>query len=222
MIIGDGLISNSFKNFNHDDYIIFGSGVSNSKETNENEFEKEKILLLYHINNIKNKKLIYFNSIMTFTNINTPYFNHKRDMVKLIKDKVINYKIYNIPQIFGSNGNNKNLINYFITCLKNKEKISIQKNTYRSIIDIDDIYNIVIRTLDLEYKEFNISYIELLTVKQILETISNIYNISPIYVEIDDGVSINMNNDDIINSIIFELNINKNNYTEKTIKKYVK
>ena len=36
MIVGNGLISNAFKKFDHKKYIIFGSGVSDSNEINNN------------------------------------------------------------------------------------------------------------------------------------------------------------------------------------------
>ena len=44
MVIGNGLLAKGFKNsnYNFDDYIIFTSGVSNSKENDIEEFEKEK------------------------------------------------------------------------------------------------------------------------------------------------------------------------------------
>ena len=43
MIIGSGFIANSFRksNFNTKDYIIFASGVSNSKEDKSKNFERE-------------------------------------------------------------------------------------------------------------------------------------------------------------------------------------
>ena len=47
MIIGSGFIANSFRksNFNTKDYIIFASGVSNSKEDKSKNFEREVKLL---------------------------------------------------------------------------------------------------------------------------------------------------------------------------------
>lgn len=219
MIIGNGLIANIFSDVKIDN-IIFASGVSDSNETNYLNFKREEELLIYYLNNFKDKTLVYFNSILSSLN-NTPYLNHKNNMVNLIK-KYNNYKIYNVPQLFGNNGNKNNLVNYFIESLKNNKTIYIQKDIYRSIIDIEDLRNIVLMTLDTKYNEFNISYIELLKVSEILKITADIYNIKPIIIEVDGGFSINKENDNIINDIIFELNINKNNYTKTIIEKYIK
>lgn len=218
MIIGNGLIANIFSDVKIDN-IIFASGVSDSNETNYLNFKREEELLIYYLNNFKDKTLVYFNSILSLNN--TPYLNHKNNMVNLIK-KYNNYKIYNVPQLFGNNGNKNNLVNYFIESLKNNKTIYIQKDIYRSIIDIEDLRNIVLMTLDTKYNEFNISYIELLKVSEILKITADIYNIKPIIIEVDGGFSINKENDNIINDIIFELNINKNNYTKTIIEKYIK
>jgi hypothetical protein len=78
MIIGNGLISSVFLNSdeNYDKYIIFASGVSNSKETDSEKFAREKNLLSTAIkNNENNLKLIYFSSILSGI-VDLPYYNH--------------------------------------------------------------------------------------------------------------------------------------------------
>ncbi|MEJ2498930.1 MAG: hypothetical protein P8Y46_06430 [Sulfurovaceae bacterium] len=46
MIIGNGMLAHEFSDYKDDnDIIIFASGVSNSGETRESEFEREKELL---------------------------------------------------------------------------------------------------------------------------------------------------------------------------------
>lgn len=221
MIIGKGLMSSAFENIQLSDYIIFASGVSDSTEIKCSEFKREKDLLSYYLENFKDKTLVYFNSLLTLSNIDTPYFNHKRDITDLIK-KYDNYKIYNVPQILGNIGNKNNLVNYLIHSLKEKKFITIQKDTYRSIIDVGDLKDVVLKTLETNYKIFNISHIELLTVMDILKIISNIYNIEPNYIEIENGVSTNIENDEIIDEILKELNIEKDGYTKKIIEKYLK
>lgn len=219
MIVGSGLISSGFENVNLNNYIIFASGVSDSNEIDYFKFKREKDLLIYYLENFKNKTLVYFNSIVALNNIDTPYFNHKNELINLIKT-YDNYKIYNVPQVFGKNGNKNNLVNYFVHCLKNKQRIFIQKETYRSIIDINDLKNIVLKTLKTEYKILNLAYIEILTALEILEIISDVYNITPIFTEIESGYSICSENDEIINEVLEELNIEKHNYTKLVIEKY--
>ena len=102
MIVGDGLIARAFKDskLNYDDYIIFASGVSNSNETNINEFIREKKLLINILNQYPEKKIIYFNSVLSETKSND-YYIHKCRMVDIIKisNNIIN-KI-----LFGGNIN---------------------------------------------------------------------------------------------------------------------
>lgn len=221
MIVGSGLIASEFQNINLDNYIIFASGVSDATETRESEFNREKELLEFYLNNFSDKTLVYFNSILTTTNINNPYYNHKRNMINLLK-KYENYKIYNIPQIFGKIGNNTNIVNYFISCLKNNQEIYLQKDTYRSIIDVYDLKCIVLKTLQFDIKEFNISYIERLQVSDILNIISDVYDIKPVTTYKESGFSVNIENDVIVDKVIDEINIQRTEYTKNVIKKYNK
>ena len=222
MIVGNGLIASGFKDFNHEDYIIFASGVSDSTEINADEFKREENTLVYYLSQYPDKKLVYFNSILVLEDIESYYFMHKRKMVSLIMRNTDNYKIYNIPQIFGPIGNPKNIVNLFIDHLKKDQLIIIQPNTFRSIVDIEDLANIVIKTLNSDKKIINLAYIEYITVERIMEIISEVYGIKPRWIETDQGISINTKNDILIHDTIEELGIDRVNYTERIIRKYVK
>ncbi len=57
MVIGNGLIGCIFSSFTkNDEIIIFASGVSNSKESNKNEFDREEKLLKTTISENPEKK----------------------------------------------------------------------------------------------------------------------------------------------------------------------
>ncbi len=71
MVIGNGLIGNIFKLVDSDNYLIFASGVSNSMENNDGEFNREFDLLKSHINT--NKKFIYFSTV-NINDDNRKYF----------------------------------------------------------------------------------------------------------------------------------------------------
>ena len=81
MVVGNGLLAVSFKKNieKYANYIIFASGVSNSKEIDNNVFLREKLLLIKTLSENEKKKLIYFSSILTDT-IDSPYYNHKKDI----------------------------------------------------------------------------------------------------------------------------------------------
>jgi hypothetical protein len=82
MIIGNGLIAKKFKeNFFDENYVIFASGVSSSKEDNDEEYIKEEKLLSNTINNFNNLKIIYFSSVFC-DYYDNKYYNHKNNSIK--------------------------------------------------------------------------------------------------------------------------------------------
>lgn len=93
MIVGNGLIANSFKKskISFEEYIIFASGVSNSQEQENQEFEREKKNILSYKKSTK--KFIYFSSIPTIldpSQKDLKYVKHKLEMEKLIKNNFTN------------------------------------------------------------------------------------------------------------------------------------
>jgi hypothetical protein len=221
MVVGNGLLASGFSDFNLDKYIIFASGVSDSSEYRQSEFDREIKLLQYYIENFNERTFVYFNSILTKSNINTPYYNHKRRIVNILM-KYNDYKIYNIPQVYGIKGNKNNIINYFIYCVLNNKEVFIQKNTYRSIIDIFDIKRIVLNTLSCDIKEFNISYIEKLEVIDIFKIVSELYKNTVDVSYINKGFSTDIKNDILVDKVINDLGIKKEGYTRNIINKYNK
>ena len=97
MIIGNGIMSKIFKKITHKNYICFVSGVSDSKTTNNEEFNREKKLLLETIKkNKQNKKIIYMSTCDMYDNLktNSPYLNHKYNMENIIKNNCISWFIF--------------------------------------------------------------------------------------------------------------------------------
>ena len=129
MIIGDGDIASVLKD--REDIVFFASGVSNSKETNEAEYQREKSLLMTVPDN---KRIVYFSSLGVLDGTSR-YFKHKREMEELIKT-FPEYCIIRLGNIsWGKNPNT--LINYFKNCVANQKPFEIQ-DTYRYIVDEDE------------------------------------------------------------------------------------
>ena len=106
------------------------SGVSNSGEKRESEYEREKKLLL---SQDKNKHLVYFGSLSIFYNPNTMYAQHKKKMEELVRKNFKHYTIVRIGNItWGKNPHT--LINFFKGEKKKGHKLVIQ-NTYRYLVD---------------------------------------------------------------------------------------
>ena len=145
MIIGSGFIANSFRksNFNTKDYIIFASGVSNSKEDKSKNFERE-VKLLKKYSKFE-KSFIYFSTISIYDNYlrKSLYVKHKLRIEKIIKKSFKSFYIFRLPQIAGVNKNKNTLLNYLYFNIKSKKKITLWSNSFRNILDILDVIKIV-------------------------------------------------------------------------------
>ena len=114
------------------DVLFFASGVSNSQETRESEYQREKDLLL---DQDQNKRLVYFSSLGVL-NGNTRYYQHKREMEELVIENFPKYCIVRIGNIdFGRNPHT--IINFFKDKIKVGDYFEI-RDEYRYIVDKDE------------------------------------------------------------------------------------
>ena len=223
MIVGKGLIATGFENSKEDysNYVIFASGVSNSKETSDNEYNREKNLILKTIEKNKDLKIIYFSSILVDTTKNK-YFENKLEVENIIKENSNNYIIFRIPQIVGKNGNPKNLVNHIKNSILNEDEITIHSNVERSLLDIDDLVSIVDYCKDKTNCEtLKISGIEKIKVFTLCELIGNLVNKKPRLKIVDDIEYDNwsVENSKLINDAIIK--IEPINYNYNILKKYI-
>lgn len=226
MIIGSGLLSSEFKKYSHllDDCIIFASGVSDSKETNVDNFEKEKKLLLNTINENQNLKLIYFSSVLTEV-IDNQYYRHKLEIENIIENNCRNYIIFRIPQVVGVKGNENNIVNFIKNSIKNDNELLVYQNVYRSLIDVEDLVNIVMYCVTKTNNELlTFSYIEKIKVVDLSTKISNLLRKSPKIKEEPSSSNLNWEslNHSLINESLEFLKIERDGYIDKILKKYIK
>ena len=126
-IIGHGDIASVLPN--RDDLLFFASGVSNSQETDEKEYQREINLLMKQD---RNSHLVYFSSIAVF-NASTRYFRHKREMEELVRENFKKYTILRLGNIlWGSNP--YTIINFIKNQIERGEKIEI-RNEYKYVVD---------------------------------------------------------------------------------------
>lgn len=105
MIVGSGDLGSILPD--REDLLFFASGVSNSQETRESEYQREAKLLLEQP---RNAHIVYFSSIGVLDG-NSRYYRHKRDMELTIKTNFPLYTIIRIGNLdFGDNPHT--LINY--------------------------------------------------------------------------------------------------------------
>ena len=132
MIIGDGDIATVLNTINRGDLIFFASGVSNSQETRESEYEKEKDLLL---SQDSDGHIVYFSSLAVLF-ADSLYLRHKRRMEQLVKDTFKTYTIVRLGNItWGTNPNT--IINFLTEKIKNGKPFEIQ-DVYRHLVDKDE------------------------------------------------------------------------------------
>ena len=228
MIIGNGLIAQFFKNdFSQSEKIIlFASGVSDSQCKDQTQFKREEKLLNQYLNDIEKVHLfIYFSTISIYDpsrNLSL-YVKHKLKMESLI----LNYpktKIFRIGQVASKSlGNNNNLLNFINNAMNENKKIELWGNSYRSIIDIKDVVNIIkhiITKSNIRSKIINISNPHLYSMIEIIKTFEKIKNHKAKYILLNKGEVYRFNTGHI-DSIIFDCKINFNEmYLEKVIRKY--
>lgn len=154
VVVGNGQLAKKFKEFpTQNNSLIFASGVANSKCENEKEFQRERELLTFHLDqaNEEGRAFVYFSSCALSAQdypLNR-YYQHKKEMELLIREKTGNYFIFRIPQLFGKIKKHPTLINFFYYAILEKKKLKISEGAYRYVIDIDDVQALVSRLIDV-------------------------------------------------------------------------
>lgn len=129
-IIGKGDIANALRD--REDRLYFASGVSNSRELRESEFQREIDLLMAQD---KNRHLVYFSSLSVFyTDIR--YAQHKKAMESLVKKEFPHYTLIRLGNIAW--GNNPNTLINFFKNKKSKGEAFEVKDVYRFVIEKED------------------------------------------------------------------------------------
>ena len=170
MIIGNGLIAKAFEKYNYDnDFLIFSSGVSNSRENRSSEFEREEKLIKEYIN--IDKKFIYFSTVSVVDGSkNSPYIQHKLNIEKIISENHNNYLIFRLPIVVGLNANKVTFFNNIKNKILNNEVIDIY-NVKRYLIDVDDLsinLPILIDDKNEKNKTINVCYDNFISVGEIV------------------------------------------------------
>jgi len=129
-IIGHGDIASVLKD--REDRIYFVSGVSNSQETRESEYQREIGLLFTLLSGQnQNKHLVYCSSLCVFYS-DTRYAEHKRIMEDWIRKLFPHHTILRVGNItWGDNPHT--LINFIKNKIQNREPFEVQ-DVYRYIV----------------------------------------------------------------------------------------
>lgn len=136
-IVGNGTIASVLPD--REDLLFFASGVSNSAETDEAQYQREVDLLMAQD---KSRHLVYFSTLAMFYN-STRYVQHKKYMEELIKKNFRHYTIMRLGSpVWGTNPNH--LVNFFRQKIKNKEPFQIWE-TERYILEKEEFLHWISR-----------------------------------------------------------------------------
>lgn len=213
MIIGNGLIGSAMQSVDDNDTIIFASGVSDSQEARESEFDRERELLNNNLN--KSMRLIYFSTVPKG---NSRYMTHKKEMESIV-EKNYNYLILRVQYIVGNGGCETNLFNFLKLNLINGSQINIFKNSYRTFFDVEDLVKLV-KVLKTCQGVVTVSGVEMMPVKRIVEMMATYLRVQYEIKLIDSKPERQIANDEIIDAWLYRLGIARENYVESVIKKY--
>ncbi|NGM86004.1 NAD-dependent epimerase/dehydratase family protein [Parapusillimonas sp. SGNA-6] len=225
MIIGNGLVASAFAtySFSTDPNItVFASGVSNSTETREEAFLREKALLL---KTLENNKLIYYFSSCSIEDPQlrtTPYAVHKVAMESLVRSAK-NYRIFRLPQVVGKTSNPTTLTNFLYQHIRSGTRFHVWKSATRNIIDIDHVASIVHhlhKCLEANNTTLNIAAPYSTPVLKLVTTFEAILNTEAHYDVIEAGGSYSIEAATALRAAK-ELNIDfENKYIERLLRKY--
>ncbi|MDP9958413.1 hypothetical protein [Chryseobacterium lathyri] len=221
MIIGNGLIANSLRNIDSEDNLFFASGVSNSLETKNSEFEREFSLLKNTLEKY-DSKFIYFStvSVNDQSKQDSLYILHKLKMENYIKDNSKNHLILRVGNIVGKGGNPNTLFNYLRTQIINDHKFNVHSHARRLLIDMDDIHRFLAEICpSLKNKTINYAFPYYYNLQEIIEAIEKKVNKKAIYDKVNEGDFYQVSFEDSVNR--FFSDINPDDYIKSLVEKYI-
>lgn len=222
MIIGNGLIANSLRNIDSKDNLFFASGVSNSLETKNSEFEREFSLLKNTLEKYNQSKFIYFStlSVNDQSKQNSPYVLHKLKMEDYIKDNSRNYLILRIGNIVGKGGNPNTLFNYLKTQITHDHKFNVHSHARRLLIDMDDINKFLVEICpSIQNKTISYAFPYYYNLQEIIGAIEKKVNKKAIYNTINEGDFYQVSFEENVNQFFFD--INPEDYIKSLVNKYI-
>ena len=226
MVIGNGMVATKFESFNtNDEYVIFASGVSNSKTSDPSAYKRESGLLQKTIRENSNKTLVYFSTCSIYDpgEASSAYVLHKLGVEEFIRSNSPQYYIFRVSNLVGKSTNHNTVLNFFYYHIINKINFDLWQNAERNLMDIDDAFRIIdylLRKKLYQNQVTNIANPVNYKVISIIEALENLLGLKANYIPIPKGNPINIDTKPI-SPILKELNVNFGSaYLSNMIKKY--
>lgn len=226
MIVGSGQIAKAFQDSEElSQYVIFASGVANSACTDEHEFDREKNLLIKHLNELNGRAIVYFSSCALSADgyLLTPYYEHKKKMECLIKSYTDQYFIFRVPQLFGKMKKHPTLINYLFYAIKEQKEFKVYDGAYRYLIELSDLKKIVLAYIKLKDKGvvLDVANTYRYSILDIVEELEELLSIKAQYhkVRADDSYTIDLSPlERFVHSTDLNITLGKSYLVDKLVK----
>jgi hypothetical protein len=141
IVHGRGMMASAIRSTGNINAAVFAAGVSNSGEIDSSEYRREQDAIKTFIDVHYNRKIIYFSSYIA-KNGTSPYAEHKRQIESIIQKTTNDFLVLRLPQVVGR-ATNKTLISYFVDAAKAGKQIAVQRNAFRSLVDVVDVGRIL-------------------------------------------------------------------------------
>ena len=143
MIVGKGLLAHAFEPYfgASEEVLVFASGVSNSQEIRDEEFDREHVLLRQSLaSHMRRQRFVYFSScgVATAEAASTLYMKHKQRMESLVL-ATPGGLVMRLPQVVGPTENHHTLTNFLRDRITSGAHFTVWSHAERNLIDIDDI-----------------------------------------------------------------------------------
>jgi nucleoside-diphosphate-sugar epimerase len=226
MVIGKGMVAKRFEAYERDDqFLIFASGVSNSKNINQAAYERELTLLQKAIKENPEKILVYFStcSIYDPEEEHSKYVLHKKQIEHLIQTDHEKFYVFRVSNLVGHSANRNTILNFYVYHILNGINFDLWTHATRNLIDIDDMYRIVDHLLKKGAGQndiINIANEESYGTGQIITAIENFLDTRANYIPIAKGNAFTIDTSATKN-VIKELGILfETNYLTSLLRKY--
>jgi nucleoside-diphosphate-sugar epimerase len=212
MVIGSGVIANRFKEASlQKTCLIFAGSVNDSSIKDEKLIREEERSVRNAIQTHRDSTFVYFSScsIQDPDMAHTPYVRHKTKMEHLVIAWAKKYYIFRLPQVIGWADNKSSLVNFLVDAIVNKKKFDLWSQARKNVIDIDDVYLIVIEVMKRDFlinSIVNIASAKQTSVIQLVREIEDFAGVQANYVLVNKGASYDLDISAIA-PIIGELNI---------------
>lgn len=193
MVIGSGMVARRFESYkSNDQFLIFASGVSNSKSISPEAYERELILLQTSIKQNPEKILVYFSTCSLYDpgEESSKYVVHKKQMEQLIQSNQKQFCIFRVSNLVGHSGNRNTILNFYVYHILNGINFDLWTNATRNLIDIDDMYQIADYILMKGFARnqvINIANTKNYTTQEIINAIEDLWKTKANYIPIEKG-----------------------------------